>query len=165
MKYIDKRERCINMLKLVAVGNRFMRDDGIGIEVAEELRGRLNDIKLDIIIGETDFQSSFYLLNDNDFVIILDAFYMGSEPGSIYIFSINDALSKPSGSYMQHDMSILELMKLHNCKFEGYIIGIEVADIGFGDELSPVLKEKFPQICSKIESTIKTILLEVSDHA
>ena len=153
------------MMKFVAVGNRFMKDDGIGIKVAEELRERLTDLKLDIIIGETDCQSSFYLLNDNDFIIILDAFCIGSEPGSVHIFRIQDALLQPSGSFMQHDMSMIELMKLYNCQFNGYMIGIEVADIGFGDELSPVLKEKFPQICSKIESTIKTILWEVSDHA
>ena len=165
MKYIDKRERCINMMKFVAVGNRFMKDDGIGIIVTEELRDRLTDLKLDIIIGETDCQSSFYLLNEDDFVIILDAFCIGSEPGSVHILSIHDALLQSSGSFMQHDMSMIELMKLHNCKFKGYIIGIEAADIGFGDELSLVLKEKFTQICSKIESTIKTILSEVSDHA
>ncbi|MDD4493547.1 MAG: hydrogenase maturation protease [Eubacteriales bacterium] len=153
------------MMKLVAVGNRFMKDDGIGIIVAEQLRDRLTDLKLDIIIGETDCGGGFYLLNDNDFVIILDAFYIGSEPGSVHMFSIHDVLLQPSGSVMQHDMSMIELMKLYNCKWRGYIIGIEAADIGFGDELSPILKEKFPQICWEIESTIKNILMEESEHA
>ncbi len=153
------------MIKIVAVGNRFMKDDGIGIIVAEKLRDRMTDTELEIIIGETDCQSSLSLLSEGDFVILLDAFLTGSEPGSVHIFSINDALLQPSGSFMQHDMSIIELMKLYNCNFEGYIIGIEAADISFGDELSPVLEEKFPQIYSKIESTIKTILTEESEHA
>lgn len=103
----------MNMIRLIAVGNQLMMDDGIAIRVAEELRNRLTSPKLDIIIGETDCHSVFYLLNDNDFVIILDAMYMGEEPGSVHVFSLDDALSKPSGSYMQHDMNILELMRLY----------------------------------------------------
>mgnify|MGYP000956181969 CR=1 FL=1 len=152
------------MIKLVAVGNRLMMDDGIAIRVAEELRNRFTCLQLDIIIGETDCHSSFYLLNDNDFVIILDAMYMGEESGSVHVFSL-DALSNPSGSCTQHDMSILELMRLYNCKFKGCIIGIEVADIGFGDCLSPVLMEKFPKVCSEVESVIKNIILEETGYA
>ncbi|MEQ8199655.1 MAG: hydrogenase maturation protease, partial [Clostridiaceae bacterium] len=71
------------MMKLVAVGNRYMKDDGIAIEVAEILEDRLTDLNLEIIIGETDSQNCFYLLNKDDFVFILDALCIGTEPGSI----------------------------------------------------------------------------------
>lgn len=153
------------MIKTVAVGNRFMMDDGIAIKVTEELWNCLTDLKLEIIIGETDCQSSYHLLNENDFIIILDALCIGAEPGSVHIFSLEDALSKPSCSHMQHDTTIFELMKLDNCKFKGYIIGIEIAEIGFGDELSAVLKEKFPKLCSEVESAIRNIVSEEIDYA
>lgn len=153
------------MVKLVAIGNRFMKDDGVAIEVAEVLKNRFRNFNIEIIIGETDCQNCFYLLDQEDFVFILDALYKGTEPGSIHIFNLEDVISQPSGSFMQHDMSIIELMKLYGSKFKGYIIGIEIAEVGFGDKLSPVLKEKFQQICSEIERTIKEIILEEIDYA
>jgi hydrogenase maturation protease len=153
------------MVKLVAIGNRLMKDDGVAIEVAEILKDRLSNLNIEIIIGETDCQNCFYLLNQKDFVFILDALYKGVEPGSIHIFKLEDVISQPLCSYMQHDMSIIELMKLYGSKFKGYIIGVEIAEVGFGDKISPVLKEKFQQICSDVERTIKEIILEEIDYA
>lgn len=153
------------MIKLVAIGNRFMKDDGVAIEVAEILEDRLRNLNIEIIIGETDCQNCFYLLNQEDFIFILDALYKGTEPGSIHILKLEEVISQPSGSFMQHDMSIFELMKLYGSKFKGYMIGIEIAEVGFGDKLSPILKDKFEQICSKIERTIKEIILEEIDCA
>lgn len=153
------------MIKLVAIGNRFMKDDGVAIEVAEILEDRLRNLNIEIIIGETDCQNCFYLLNKEDFVFILDALCIGAEPGSIHIFSLEEAISRPIDSFMQHDMSMIELMKLYGNKFKGYIIGIEIAETGFGDELSPALRDKLPQICQEIENTIKKIIPEEMDHA
>jgi len=153
------------MIKLIAVGNRFMKDDGIAIKVTEQIKEQLTDLVLEIIIGETDSQNCLYLLNENDFVIILDAICNGTEPGSICVFSLKNVLSQPFGFCMQHDINIIELMKLYDKSFKGYLIGIEIADIGLGDELSPVLKEILPQICSNIVSTIKNIITEESSHA
>lgn len=153
------------MVKVVAIGNRLMKDDGVAIEVAEILADRLSNMNIEIIISETDCQSCFYLLNQQDFVFILDAFYRGMEPGSIHIFKLEEVISQPSGSFMQHDMSIIELMKLYGSNFKGYIIGIEIAEVGFGDKISPVLKEKFKQICSDVEKIIKEIILEEINYA
>jgi len=153
------------MIKLVAIGNRFMKDDGIAINVAELLEDRLSNLNIKVIIGETDCQNCFYLLNSEDYVFILDAQYIGSEPGSIHLFKLEEVISQPIGSFMQHDMSLIELMKLYGSKFKGYLIGIEIAEVDFGDELSSILKEKLHQICSDIEDTIKTIILEEVEYA
>lgn len=153
------------MTKLVAIGNRFMKDDSIAIKVMECLIEKFKGLNLEIIIGETDCQGCFYLLNEHDFVIIVDALYMGLEPGQIHVFSLEDAISQPSSYCMQHDMSIIELMKLYNKIFKGYLIGIEVSEVDLGNELSPILQEKFPLLCSKIERLIKKIILEESNNA
>lgn len=153
------------MIKLVAIGNRFMKDDGIAIKVAEYLKKRLKILNIEVIIGETDCQNCFYSLNQDDFIFILDAFYQETEPGNIHILRLEEAISQSSGSNMQHDMSIIELMKLYGSKFKGYMIGIEISELGFGDELSTVLKDKLPQICLKIESVIKEIILEEMNYA
>lgn len=143
------------MVKLVAIGNRFMKDDAIAIRAAEILEDRLKCQDVHVIIGETDFQSCFYLLDKDDFVFILDAFSSGAEPGSIHKFRLEDVMSQPSLFSMHHDLSMVELMKLYGSQFKGYLLGIEVFEIGFDQELSTVLRDKLPQICRVIECAIK----------
>lgn len=153
------------MIKLVAIGNRFMKDDGIAIKVAENLEQKLHNLNVEVIFGETDCQSCFYLLKQEDFVFIMDAYYEGAEPGSIHLFTIEEAMAKSSASLMQHDTSIIDLMKLYKSKWKGYFIGVEIAELGFGDELSSALQEKFQQICLEVESTTKKIILEEVNYA
>ena len=142
-----------------------MKDDGVAIEAAKILKDDLFVLNIEVVIGETDCQSCFYLLGEDDFVIVLDALCIGAEPGSIHLYKLEDVLLQSSYSYMQHDMGLIELMKLYGGKYKGYIIGIEIADIGFGDELSTVLKDNLPQICSEIKNKLENIILEESKHA
>lgn len=142
-----------------------MKDDGIAIKVAENLEQSLHNLNVEVIFGETDCQSSFCLLNQEDFVFILDAFYEGAEPGSIHLFSLKNAMALSSGSLMQHDMSIIDLMKLYKSKWRGYFIGVEIAELDFGDELSSVLQGKFQQICLEVEKNIEKIILEEINYA
>lgn len=153
------------MIKLIAIGNQFMRDDGIALKVAEKLLDNLKNLNVEVIIGETDSQNSFYLLNQDDYVLILDAIYTGSEPGNIHLIRLDEAVTQSSGAAMQHDMSIIELMKLYKSKFQGYLIGIEIAEVGFGDELSPALNNKFQEICQLVQKKINKIILEEINYA
>lgn len=153
------------MIKLVAIGNQLMKDDGIAIKVTKMLEDSLRNLNIEIIIGETDPYSCYYLLNQEDFVLILDALYKGTEPGSIHLFKFEEIIAQSFNTFMQHDMSIIELMKLYGSKFQGYLIGIEVAEVGYGDELSSILKEKFQQICLDTERTISKIIREDIDNA
>jgi len=135
------------MVKLVAIGNRFMKDDAIAIKAAEALEDRLICQDIQVIIGETDFQSCFYLLDKDDFVFILDALSSGAEPGSVHMFRLEDVMSQPSSFTMHHDLSMVELMKLYGSQFKGYLLGIEIFESGFGQVLSTVLREKLPHLC------------------
>ena len=153
------------MIKLVAIGNRFMKDDGIAIQVVERLEQSLKNLNIEVIIGETDCHSSFYLINPQDFVFILDAFYEGAEPGSLHLWTLEEAMANSSGSPMQHDMSMIDLMRLYNCKWNGWFIGIEIAELGFGEGLSPVLQEKIQDICLEVKQNIEKLILEGNHHA
>lgn len=153
------------MIKLIAIGNRFMKDDGIAIKIAENLKDKRKDSNFEVIIGETDCENCFYLLKQDDYVLIIDAIYTGSEPGSIHLLSLEEAVAQSSEVTMQHDMSIIELMKLYKSKFKGYLIGVEIAELGFGDELSPALSEKFQNICLAVEKTLNKIILEERNYA
>lgn len=149
------------MIKAIAIGNRVMMDDGIAIEVLENLRSRLEQVGIEVIIGETDFQFCFQLLKENDFIIILDASYSSGVPGDVHSYKLQEAVTAYGQITSQHDMSVFDLMRLYSKTLDGYLIGIETAETGFGCELSEALKTKFNGICLEVESIIKKIVEEV----
>ncbi|KAF5059428.1 hypothetical protein DSECCO2_336110 [anaerobic digester metagenome] len=142
-----------------------MKDDGIAIEVAEHLEESLKKLDVEVMIGETDCQSTFFSIHQEDYVFILDAFYEGGQPGTIHILSLEEAIAKSSGSPMQHDMSVIDMMRLYHCKWKGYLIGVEIGEVGFGEGLSPVLQERLQEICLEVEKNISKIILEDINYA
>lgn len=150
-------------IKAIAIGNRLMMDDGIAISVLENLRNKLESMGIEVILGETDFQFCFYMLKEDDFVIILDAAHSGADAGSVYSYKLPEATTAYGETNSQHDMSIFDLMKLYPKPLKGCLIGIEIAETGFGFELSDSLKEKFNSICLEVERVICEILEEVQN--
>ena len=135
-----------------------MKDDGIGLLVAEELEKRFLSKEVEIIYGETDSEACFYSLNPDDFILILDAMSSGDRPGSVKVFSLEEIMEQVSNPTMQHDMSFLDMIRLYRFPVRVYLIGIEASIIAPGCELSTVLKRQFPHICRKTEDIIREIL-------
>ncbi|MDW2798855.1 hydrogenase maturation protease [Clostridium boliviensis] len=146
--------------KLIAVGSRFMKDDGVGLVIAKMLQNRFLYSDVEIIYGETDSESCFYTLNPGDFVLILDAMCSDGNPGTIQVFPLKELMEQESGLFMQHDMSFLDLVRIYRLAIEGYLIGIEAAEIVPGIELSLTLQRQLPDICRKVETIIQNILQE-----
>ncbi|WHH60791.1 hydrogenase maturation protease [Petroclostridium sp. X23] len=151
------------MIKVIGIGNRLMMDDGIAIAVLENIRNKLKSMGIAVIIGETDFQFCFHQLKEDDFVIILDAAYSGAVAGNIHTYKLQEAVTAYGETNSQHDMSIFDLMRLHSKPLKGYLIGIEIAEAGFGCELSEALKKKFYEICLEVERNISEIVKEVQN--
>ena len=137
-----------------------MKDDGIAIAVAENLIDTLNEDNTEIILGETDSISCYEMLEENDFVIVIDAQLTGAEAGTICVYDLQDLIKNIPLSASRHDMSVIDLMILHNRSFRGRLIGIEAEIIDFGLELGDTLTVQFEDICKKIKSTVKEMILE-----
>lgn len=149
------------MIKAIGIGNRLMMDDGIAIAVLENIRNNLESMGIEVIIGETDFQFCFHQLKEDDFVIILDAAYSDAGTGSVHSYKLQEAAVAYGETSSQHDMNVFDLMRLYSKPLKGYLIGIEITEIGFGYELSDTLKEKFNDICLEVERNICEIVKEV----
>jgi len=146
------------MTKVIGIGNRLMMDDGIAIAVLVNLKNNLESMGIEVIIGETDFQFCFHRLKEDDFVIILDAAYSGVAAGNIHTYKLQEAITVYGETNSQHDMSVFDLMRLYSKPLKGYLIGIEIAEAGFGYELSEALKVKFNGICIEVERIICEIV-------
>lgn len=149
------------MIKVVGIGNRLMMDDGIAIAVLKNIGNKLESMGMEVIIGETDFQYCFHRLRDNDFVIILDSTYSGAGAGTIHLYKLEETVPVCGKINLHHDISIFDLIHFYSKPIRGYLIGIEIAEIGFGYELSESVKLNFDAICFAVEKSIYEILKEV----
>lgn len=142
-------------VKCIAIGNRIMGDDAIGIMVAEGLSMKLKKEDIELIFGETDNEYALSKIKDGDLLFIIDSTYSNYLPGTVTFTSIND-LSLVNNLTSQHQPSLIHLIKLYRKNINGFVIGIEVEKIEFSTELSETLKLKLHHIYEEVYELIMT---------
>lgn len=148
--------------KVIAIGNRIMGDDGIGIAIAEYLKEFMVRSGFEVIIGETDIEYCLSLIESGDFIIILDAVYSGLEPGTVNIMSIKEAVERSKRRCSQHEPNLLLWLDIYGIEVKGAVIGIEAETIELNWGLSDTLEKIFPLVCESVIDKIKYVLKEGS---
>ncbi|UOE57649.1 hydrogenase maturation protease [Bacillus sp. CMF12] len=143
---------------ILGIGNRLMKDDGIGVYLAEELRKTEKSLECEYIIGESDIDYSLSKLEGAEFVIILDAVLSGGTPGDIGVFPLDRAYSHKFLGLSPHNLHLFQALYDQRNKLEGFLIGIEPFDISFQMGLSREICRKWPEIVGKVKKTIDKIL-------
>lgn len=144
--------------KVIAIGNRMMGDDGIGIAVAEYLREFFVNDGFEVIIGETDVEYCLRSIEPGDFIIVLDGAYSGLEPGTISVMSIEEAVERSLKCNSQHEPNLLQWLDIYGIEVSGAVIGIEVYKIELNWGLSQSLGVIFPLVCKSVKDKIKYVL-------
>ncbi|WP_035288281.1 hydrogenase maturation protease [Clostridium sp. KNHs214] len=144
--------------KVIAIGNRIMKDDAIGILIGEELKDDLEKLDFEVILGETDVDYCLSFIDKEDFILILDCTLYGIQPGKISILDIKGNNNFFEKGYSQHQLSLVKLLNSYSMKnVTGYIIGIEGLDVSYGTELSKELLENFHNIKKQVFNKIVTL--------
>lgn len=147
-------------VKVIALGNVLMKDDGIGIEVAKVLERKLLELGIEVIYGETDVGYCISKVNEKDFIFILDASCYGKNPGELSIFPINQFVSVKKG-YTQHSYSFIDMIRLYVPTLQGRILAIETKEITLLFGLSQELKDNLNLISKKVlDAMIDTLRKE-----
>jgi hydrogenase maturation protease len=147
---------------VLGLGNPLLRDDSIGLRVAQELRGQL-DGNPDIEVSE-DYWGGLRLMERMigfDRAIIIDAIFADSEPGTIHLLSPDDIPTQRSAS--AHDVNLptaLEFGRRAGAQLppasEITLIGIEPADVQtFDESLTPELERALPHAVEAVLSEMK----------
>lgn len=139
----------------IAIGNRMMADDSIGIQVLEALAPQLRQKNIEIVFGETDTDYALSQINNGDYLYILDSTYFGIAPGTVTVTPIQESMVPSQTVYSQHQPSLINLLKIYKQDVAGIVIGIEVMQVAFSLELSDVLKNRFTQICEEVSEFIQ----------
>lgn len=137
-------------VKVVAIGNQLMGDDGIGLKVAERLRRMLEGRAIEVVVSETDTEYGLCRIEEGDVVFILDATNYGLPAGTVTACPAGCEHGPRSVRSFTHSVSLVDLLRTQVRFVRGYFIGIEVEEIGFSLELSEELQKAFDEICIKV---------------
>ena len=139
---------------VIGIGNSYMKDDAIGIRVANELRGR--DLGSDVYVYDyqaMDLSLLSYFQKASK-VIIVDALKSGSPPGTVTKYSI----SKKEGPLLElpnlHELQLFDIMDLANqagfFPVSPTVIGIEPEDCTAGEGLTERVTDAVPVALAKV---------------
>jgi len=135
---------------VLGLGNPILTDDGVGLHVARELEGRLNQREVTVMETSLAGLDLLDLLADYDRVIIIDAIQTaGGKTGQIYRLE-SEAFSATCHAATPHDVNFATALELANqlnlpLPRQIDIFAIEAADTTtFSEECTPKVEEAIP---------------------
>ncbi|MDD5109458.1 MAG: hydrogenase maturation protease [Candidatus Omnitrophica bacterium] len=144
---------------VIGLGNTLRRDDGIGVIILESLLNNYKRANIDYLnFGSASFDL-IHRLQNYDFALLIDGISAGLAAGQLKIFALDEAkFSKDDGAISSHELNLKDIFKLTQklkVKTKVYIAGIQVEDVGFGDSLSSLLKDKLADLTGQIDKFIQ----------
>ena len=124
---------------VIGVGNRWRRDDAVGLEIIDALRERVDDsVSLVESDGEpTRLLDAFAMAPT---VVMVDAVVTGAKPGAIHRFTdqeLPDQMGIGQSSHLVQLVETIELGKLLDKLPNGLVlIGVESTDFENGEGMS-----------------------------
>ena len=145
---------------IIAIGNEMRRDDGIGIAIFKKLKdlGPLPSPFLLLNTGTTpeNFIRPIESWNPSH-LLIIDAVDMGETPGEIELIQM-DEISNLTVSTHKMSLTLLNKYLISKLNLEIKLLGVQIKDVSFGDELSSELIYIPLRIAKLLNSVLKEIL-------
>jgi hydrogenase maturation protease len=154
---------------VLGLGNILLKDEGIGVHIAEKLQKQDLPRNVEVIDGGTAGLDILLSQEDLDKLVVIDALKAGGEPGTIYKARFKgkerDELTKvfagdKDSKVSLHQVGLIDALaaaeELNRAPREIVIIGVEPKEVVRGLELTEQVKQKVTQI-------INTVLEEIDD--
>jgi hydrogenase maturation protease len=134
---------------VVGIGNRFRRDDGVGLLVLDAVRSRLPTC-VTAFESNGDAVALVSTWEGADLAVLIDAVVSGAKPGTIYRFDGAHRLParffRAASSHVLGLADALELARaLDRVPPRVLVVGIEAADVAMGDGLSAAVAAALPR--------------------
>jgi hydrogenase maturation protease len=145
-------------MKVIAVGNAFCGDDGVGAAVLAELAGILPAM-VDLVDLGTDALALVDQLEPGTPCLVIDAARMGRKPGDVVVFRPEDARFRiRSDGLSLHGLGLAEAFalagQLGRMPRDLKVIGVEPAQVGLGTGLSDAVAAAVPRVVDLIKAEV-----------
>jgi hydrogenase maturation protease len=158
---------------VLGLGNMLLRDEGIGVHVAQQLLQQNLGDNVEVIDGGTSSLDVLLLQEGPYKLVVVDAMKAGKEPGTIYksrfraeqVEGLRQAFSKKEHSTLSlHQIGLLDALVVAQrtacAPDEVVIIGVEPNEIDGGLELTEPVSERMPEIINSVLEEIKDAVHE-----
>jgi hydrogenase maturation protease len=152
---------CEHRILVLGVGNTLLRDEGIGIHVAEALRSRPDlDPDIHILDGGTLGLSLLPDVEDATALIVIDAARINEQPGQMRIFENSEMDQQLGGKKRSvHELAVSDLLAAAalagHLPEERALIAIQPSSIDWGLEPSAEVHQAIGQACDAVTSLIE----------
>ncbi len=146
---------------VLGVGNILLRDEGVGVRVAERLQERYSFApNVEIMDGGTLGLKLMDAMISCDYLIVVDAVLNGGTPGSVYRLTGDQIRKSLAFKNSLHQTDLIETLVC--CELVGHcpetvVIGIEPKDYSpWSDHLTHVIQKKLETITKRVLKEIES---------
>jgi hydrogenase maturation protease len=151
-------------IMVMGVGNILMSDEGLGVRFLDELSKEALPENVELLEGGTAGLELVHLIQEVDFLIIVDAINAKSEPGALFRFQPEDLQVFPEKfEFSFHQVGIAEVLAMANLLGHApqtLIFGIQPKSLDWGMDISPEIQGLFPRLTKLILHEFDSIQLE-----
>ncbi len=147
---------------VLGVGNVMRSDDAVGMLVARELASDSLPAEVVVMEGGTDGLALMEHIQAAEHVVVVDAAEMKAAPGTVSVFSpeqVRDLCGDAAVS--AHELRVLSALRLMS-QLEGCppvsIVAVQPANLNYGTQLSPEVKDALPEAVSSVRAEVGRIL-------
>jgi hydrogenase maturation protease len=144
---------------VLGIGNILLRDEGVGVRVAEKMKEMTLPPEVEVIDGGTGGLDMLYHIEGRKKVIVVDAVKAGAPPGTLFRFTDKDLAAKKGTLRSAHGIDFSDVIAA--ARFLGtkppaiVFIGIEPQELTASMELSPPMQEKVPILINLVMKEIR----------
>ena len=151
-------------IMVMGVGNVLLSDEGLGVRFLDELGKRSLPPDVELLEGGTAGLELVHLIQEVDYLIVVDAINAKSEPGALFRFQPGDVKVFPDQYEVSfHQIGIVEVLAMANVLGHApqtLIFGIQPKTLDWGLEVSPEIQALFPRLCELVLEEIDSIRSE-----
>lgn len=149
-------------MKVIAVGNAFYGDDGVGAAVLAHLADAFGDDEspaCELVDLGTDALGLLEHLEPGRRHVVVDAARMGLAPGAVAAFAPHEVKARILGDGLSlHGLGLAEAFglaqRLGKMPAEVLVIGVEPAQVAVGEGLSDAVAAAVPRVIDIIQAEV-----------
>lgn len=151
-------------IMVMGVGNILLSDEGLGVRFLDELAKNTLPDNVELLEGGTAGLELVHLIQDVDFLIIVDAINAKAEPGALFRFQPGDLQVIPEQYEVSfHQIGIIEVLAMAKVLGQApqtLIFGVQPKSLEWGMDISPEIEALFPRLVEIVLKEVNSIQCE-----
>lgn len=148
-------------IMVMGVGNILLSDEGLGVRFLDELKKHELPKNVELLEGGTAGLELVHLIQEVDYLIIVDAMNANAEPGALFRFQPGDLQVIPEQYEVSfHQIGIIEVLAMAKVLGQApqtLIFGVQPKHLEWGMEISPEIEVLFPRLVELVLKEVDSI--------